>query len=67
MYPITRPMLLIQPVSLLLRNRRRAGRPHARGLDDYLTVLRPYEVGRLRRFGVERACGIRLLRRHAFH
>ena len=27
MYPITRPMLLIQPVSLLLRNRRRAGRP----------------------------------------
>jgi hypothetical protein len=24
-------------------------------------------VGRLRRFGVERACGIRLLRRHAFH
>src|SRR5262245_42633586 len=32
----------------------------ARGLEDDLTVLRPHEMGRLRRLGIERTCGISL-------
>ena len=46
--------------SLLLRDHGRAGWPHARGLDDDLPVLGPDEVGRLRRLGIECACGIDL-------
>src|SRR5205823_6766282 len=40
---------------LILRNRRRARWPHARGLDDDLAIFRPDVVWRLWRFRIERA------------
>jgi hypothetical protein len=45
---------------LLLRDHIDARWPHARGLEDDLTVLRPHEVRPLRRLGIERAWGIGL-------
>ncbi len=45
---------------LLLRDHVDAGWPHARGLEDDLTVFCPHEVGRLRWLGIERAWRIGL-------